>query len=247
MQIIPVKNIDQGIEKIKEKLYKQVDGKTVLFLSGGKTPKPLYEVLAREKIIKPAAVAMIDERYGEPMHENSNERMMQNTGLLDYFQSRDIPFYSILDQTSSGVKLLHPPGVNVNSIADSYDQIVRKLFFHFPKSIGILGIGKDGHTAGLPANAKSEIRNTKQDSIYTTNDFVTSYSDISGKYGDRITLTFSALSLLDYLFVFVFGKDKKWALKEALKPGSLEEIPARFYQKPEIAKKTIVITDQQVL
>ncbi len=45
MQIVIARSIQNGIEIAKEELYKRVDNKTVLFLSGGKTPKPLYEVL----------------------------------------------------------------------------------------------------------------------------------------------------------------------------------------------------------
>ena len=42
------------------------------------------------------------------------------------------------------------------------------------------------------------------------------------------------------------GIAEKEALKKAFTQGSLEEIPARFYQQREIAKKTIFITDQKI-
>jgi 6-phosphogluconolactonase/glucosamine-6-phosphate isomerase/deaminase len=35
----------------------------VLFLSGGSTPKTLYEILAKEQKLKAGAVALIDERF----------------------------------------------------------------------------------------------------------------------------------------------------------------------------------------
>lgn len=248
MQIILVKNIHQGIEKAKKELYKRVDNTTVLFLSGGKTPKPLYEVLVKEKKLTPAAAALIDERYGGPLHENSNEKMIDETGLLSYFKSKGIPFYGILpgsrftvhgslkDRSTMNNKQTNHE-LEMQKVAQEYNQTVRELLFHFPKSIGILGIGADGHTAGLPT------RNSK---LYETHDLVVCYTDTTGTYGQRITLTFSALSLLDFLIVFVFGKDKKIALHKTFEKGSLDEIPARFYQKPEISEKTLVITDQRV-
>ena len=55
MQIVVVQNEEKGIEKAKEILEEKVDKKTVLFLSGGSTPKSLYSALAHEKIIHPAA------------------------------------------------------------------------------------------------------------------------------------------------------------------------------------------------
>src|SRR5579859_2388338 len=96
MQVVVAENIIKGVERVKEELYKRTDSKTVLFLSGGKTPKPLYETIAQEKIIKPAVIALVDERYGKPMHKNSNEKMISETGLLAYTSSRNIPFYPIL-------------------------------------------------------------------------------------------------------------------------------------------------------
>lgn len=226
MQILVVKTVEQGIERAKEKLDALIDNKTVLFLSGGQTPRPLYITLAKEGIIRPAAFAMVDERYGKRWHENSNERMIKETGLLTYADKANIPFYPILNGKSRG------------NATEVYDETVRKLFFQIPKSIGILGLGADGHTAGLPAmNAKIE---------YQMHDFVTSYNDITGKYGERITLTLAGLALLDFYIVFVFGKEKKKALKKIFTQGALEEIPGRFYTSSEAATKTLIITDQKI-
>ncbi len=233
MQIVVAGTIQKGIEIAKEELYKRVDSKTVLFLSGGKTPKPLYQVLAEEKIIKPAAVGMIDERYGNPYHKNSNEKMISETGLLSYFATRKIPFNPILQEHRS-----------LDETAQLYDEKVRSLFFHFPKSIGVLGIGSDGHTAGILPNRNDFINPLFDNSQKHL--FVSSFIDKMSPFGKRITLTFAGLSLLDYIIVFIFGKDKKEAINKALTPGSLEEIPARFYQMREMAKKTMFITDQKI-
>ena len=50
--------------------------------------------------------------------------------------------------------------------------------------------------------------------------------------------------MLDFLLVLVFGKDKREALRLVFKDGSEDDIPGRFYKRPEIAKKTLIITDQ---
>lgn len=233
MQVIVVKNQDQGIERAKETLYEQVDNKSVLFLSGGKTPQPLYEQLAKEKIIKPAAVALIDERYGEPLHDNSNERMIAETGLLGYFRTQKIPVHLILRK-----------GKSPEEIASEYDEMVRRLFFHFPKSVGILGIGSDGHTAGIAPNRKdftNPLFDRSQKHL-----FVSSFVDPSGSFGTRVTLTFAGLSLLDSFIVLTFGKEKAKALRTSFTPGELEKIPARFFMTDDIAKKALFITDQRV-
>lgn len=233
MQIVVVESIEKGLERAKEELYNYTDNKTVIFFSGGKTPKPLYEVIAKEEIIKPAAVAMVDERYGQSMHENSNEKMIAETGLTRYFSMRDIPFHRILQKDLSR-----------EEATQQYDETVRKLFFHVPKSVGILGIGVDGHTAGIAPN-----RNNFTNTIFDGSRkhlFVDSFNDSTGPFGERITLTFAGLTLLDFMIVIAFGTDKKHALQAMFEQGPIEEIPARFYTQPEISKKTIVITDQRV-
>src|SRR5580698_7247920 len=76
-----VADLTAGVGLVKEILYDIVDRKTVLYLSGG-SMQALYEQLAREEIFLPGAVGLIDERFGEPMHLNSNEKMISETRLL---------------------------------------------------------------------------------------------------------------------------------------------------------------------
>lgn len=233
MQIVVVESVEKGIEKAKEILYEKVDNKTALFLSGGKTPEPLYKVLAHEQILKPASVALIDERFGDPMHANSNEYMISKTGLLEYFSKNHIPFFPILKKTLS-----------CEEAAKEYDEKVREVFFHFPHAIGIAGVGEDGHTAGIAPN-----REDFTDPIFSAaqkNLFVSHFNDEKGYFKERITLTFSGLSLLDFTIVFAFGEKKQRALQKIFTKGTLEEIPSRIYNTPAFSEKTLFITDQKI-
>ena len=232
MDFVVVKDLQHGIDRVKEVLYEEVDKKTVLFLSGGKTPKALYETLAKEKILTPAAVGMVDERFGTPMHENSNELMIRESGLLDYLKQIPVPFFSMLDKK-----------LTVEQAARNYDNVSRDLFFKFPRSVAILGMGSDGHIASIMPNRKDftdPLFEKEQKYLYA------SFIDDPNLYGKRITLTFAGLSLVDKIIVFVFGKEKKKALKKVFSPGYTTDIPARFLQEPNIAKKTLFITDQKI-
>lgn len=225
-----VKSQSEGVDLARSCLYAVVDRKTALYLSGGKTPRELYQQLAQEEQLSPGSVGQIDERFGEPFHTNSNQKMIKESGLLRYFEMRDIPFYPILG------------GKPREETAKSYDEKIRSLNATFQRNVAILGIGSDGHTAGIPA-AHSELSN-KNKQLYDTYDLVTDFNDESGKYGERVTITFVGLSMLDILIVLVFGDDKKKALELMFQDGSEEAIPARFYKRPDIAPKTIIITDQ---
>lgn len=224
-----------GVDFAASLLTELCDRRTAVYLSGGRTPKELYLSLTKEEQFAPGAVGMIDERFGEKFHPTSNEKMIAETGLLRYFTFRTVGFYPMLPTTSS---------VRADTVADAYDEQLRALYAQFQKQVGLLGIGSDGHTAGIAGNRK-DFHNPLFDAD-KTHVFVSHFNDTAGPFHERITMTFLALSLLDVLIVLVFGEDKKEALKQVFREGSEEEIPARFYKRPAIAKKTLFITDQSI-
>lgn len=228
IKIVRVKSSEEGIEVCKKLLYEMVSKTSVLFLSGGLTPKTLYEMLAKEEKLNAGAAAMVDERFGEKLHENSNEKMIGDTGIISYLEENKTRFYPILENKE------------IEEATKDYDETVRFLFNYFQKSIAILGVGTDGHTAGIPAR----IKNSKF-KIQNGTDLATNFNDFPGPQKDRITLTFLGLSKLDQIIVLVFGKDKKKALELMFQEGSVAEIPARFLTTNEIASKVTLITDQK--
>lgn len=232
MQIVVVENPEKGIQKAKEILYEKVDKRTVLFLSGGSTPKALYEVLSKDKIIRPAAVGMVDERYGERFHSTSNELMIRETGFLAYLKNQGIPFYPILQKKKT-----------LEETMLDYDQITRDLFFKFPRSVAVMGVGKDGHTSSIIPNRKGFTNPMFEEA--NQHQFVGSFDDSKSDYKERVGMTFAGLALIDFFIVLIFGKDKKKTLLKILENGSLEEIPARFFPQ-DASEKTLVITDQKV-
>ena len=219
MNIKVVKDKDEGFRLAKKTLYGYCDNQTVLFLSGGNTPKPLYKALAKEKKLKVGAVAMVDDRYS--LHQQySNEFMMRESGLAPYLESKDIEFYSILKF-----------GLSREQTAREYEQNVKLLLSRFKKKVAVLGIGSDGHTAGILPGTK-----LLGDSLVA--DFNTRGEEFKG----RITLTFKALSEFDRLVVLAFGKEKKNALMQMLAKEPTQKIPARFL----VMDKTLLITDQKI-
>ena len=142
--VAQVQDSEQGVTLSKKILYDVVSSRTTLYLSGGRTPKALYEQLAQEEHIKPGAVGMVDERFGKKFHGNSNEKMIRETGLLRYLEILDIPFYPILQNE-----------IDREETASLYDEKVRHLNATFHESVAILGIGADGHTSSLAPNRPS--------------------------------------------------------------------------------------------
>lgn len=231
--ICSVTDAQAGGMLAKALVYELVTPKTTIYLSGGKTPKKLYAAFAQEEIFSPGAVGVVDERYGEPFHAKSNELMFKETELLRYLQIRGIPFYPMLQAH-----------IAREQVAQLYDEQVRSLHALFPQSVALLGIGTDAHTAGIAPNTasfKNPVFSQEQKHA-----FVSSFTDPKRFYGQRVTMTFLGLAMIDVLVLLVFGDDKKEALDAMFREGSEEEIPSRFYKRPEIAHKTIMITDQSV-
>ena len=240
--ICPVGDSTSGLRIASSMLNTIVDKTTVLFLSGGKTPKELYQDIAKEGKFHPGAVGLVDERYAKgPMHKESNEKMLADTGFLSHCKYTSIPVHLQLRN-----------GISSEETARSYDEEVRTLFATYSKHIAILGVGLDGHTAGIHATSSLSLQGEALESwvkdlrTRSKNRMVIDYSDKGGFYKERITMTFLALSMMDLLLVLVFGREKKHALDLLFSDGSEEEVPARFLKRPDIANKTILITDQTI-
>lgn len=218
-EIIICKDKNEASSKALEVLLQTVDLNTLLLLSGGSSPDVLYQIIAQGKTLRIGAVALIDERFGAYMHTRSNEKMIAETGLLSYLDNEDILFYGVLKEDN-----------DMENTARKYEQIIKGLFKKFSKRVAIMGIGSDGHTAGIkPALEYDHTR------------LVVSYDDVSGSFGKRITLTFEALSKIDEFVILAFGESKRKALEQMFKSGSQQELPAVFFTKT--SAKVLLLTD----
>ncbi len=233
--VLSVSDMQQGVAIAKELVYEVVSKKTVLYLSGGKTPQSLYTQFAQEKKIDPGAVGVVDERFGLPLHDNSNEKMFQDTGLLAYLHKKKIPFYPIITRKQASRE----------ATALQYDEKVRELNAAYPQSVAIMGIGTDGHTSSIAPNRPGAFVNPFF-SDENKHMWVASFADPNSFYGERIGMTFLGISFLDIIIVLAFGDDKQFALTQLFESGDAHLIPARVFTSPDIAHKTMLITDQNV-
>ncbi len=133
--------LDLVLAKINAALQQQ--GQCTIALSGGSTPKPLYEAIAVQQLPwKDIHVFWGDERYVPSDHPDSNQNMARQAWL----DRVDIPSDNI-----------HPIPTDANqpaTAAQQYEQQIKKFFKtpqgSFPSlDIILLGMGDDGHTASL--------------------------------------------------------------------------------------------------
>lgn len=113
-------------------------GPIAIGLSGGSTPKPLYELLGRDESLRAFEITwvLVDERYVPLTDPRSNAAMIQATlfanGLAPKHQF--LPFRTDLGETHITVR--------------RFEEEWRSLGLTTLDTI-LLGVGDDGHTASL--------------------------------------------------------------------------------------------------
>jgi 6-phosphogluconolactonase/glucosamine-6-phosphate isomerase/deaminase len=198
---------------VAERLKKELSAKKqVLWLvSGGSNIE--IETAAMAAIpanLQPNLTVMLsDERYGPYGHKDSNLQQLQDAGF-NAGRAKVIP-------------VIVPESLPMGATASHYEDNVRTIFAEADTIIAQLGIGDDGHIAGILPNSEAT----------TATDLVANYS---AELYDRITLTFNALKKVNAVYVFAFGEDKRPQL-ERLRDTEvpLAEQPAQFLKQiPEV-------------
>ena len=191
--------------------------KCLLLLSGGSAVNICYSLA---EYIKKAqigsdilAIGQVDERFIPKNHESGiknqesardlinspiNAVNIRNSGLIDILKEKNIPFYKI------------PQEGMLQEAADFYNRQLEELFKKYTFRMAVLGIGRDGHTAGfLPGYKK----------MWDKERFAAGYENL-GQFPRRITVTPLVIRKLDYALVAVSGNEKKEVLQKILNKGS---------------------------
>jgi 6-phosphogluconolactonase len=175
-----------------------------LVLSGGSTPRLLYEELARQPISKKidwqkTHVFWGDERYLPPDHPDSNYALA--------FQA----LVSKVDIPTANVHRVITERDSANAAAEDYEKTLRHFFQHPAGSqdqpylpsfdLVLLGLGQDGHTASLfPGDAALEEKYR----------WVVAVDGASASPPvPRVTLTFPVLNKAECVIFLVSGSSKQ--------------------------------------
>ena len=219
IDIVKVKNRQDGNLKAHDILKDIVDEKTLLALSGG-TSLDYKKMFVEPGDVMPGAICVVDERYGEPFHKDSNEFLLKEAGIKKFADDNCIETHKILI------------GENIFETEKAYDKLISALFKKFPKKVGVMGVGANLHTAGIfPYSAATK-----------SADYVAA-EEVEDKFAKRVTLTLKALGEFNNFVILMFGKEKEEAFKKILSDDetNMPAYPAIFYRK--YPQKTYLITD----
>jgi 6-phosphogluconolactonase len=193
-------------------------------LSGGSTPRLLYEELACQSISKridwqKTHIFWGDERYLPPDHQDSNYALA--------FQR----LVSKVDVPPANVHRIITESPSARDAADNYEKTLRQFFGPPPGGeddtslpsfdVILLGLGEDGHTASLfPGDAALEEKYRWVVAVDGANAFPPV---------PRITLTFPVLNKADCVIFLVSGSKKKKVFEEIMNnPGTAPYPAARI-------------------
>ncbi len=174
-------------------------------LSGGSTPRALYELLAtapfRDEIEwDKTHLFWGDERDVPITHASSNQRMARE---------------ALIEKVPIPVENVHgieAGTLNADEAAIRYESAIRK-FFGLKKNeqpefdLILLGMGEDGHTASLFPH--TEALNAPDEAIFVSN-------PVPQLETKRLTLTFSAINNATNIMLLVAGKGKAEILPKVL-------------------------------
>jgi 6-phosphogluconolactonase len=187
-------------------------GRFTIALSGGSTPKNLYNLLATNARTALPWDRMFffwgDERHVPPTDPDSNYRMADEIML------------SKIPVPPGNVFRIKTENPDAAAVAENYEQTLRKFFELQPEQVPILdlillGMGPDGHTASLfPGTAA-----LKEKSRLVVANWVEKMKT------HRITLTLPVLNAAHCVTFLVSGTDKASVLHAVLE----ENVPGEQY------------------
>lgn len=180
----------------------QTDKPYFIALSGGNTPRKLYEVLnekltgSRTDYKNHLGIIQIDERWYSSTHDRSNQNMISNTlklvsELEHYYPIPTRDMYPTPD----------------DAVAD-YETTLKQIISYYDiVNLGIFGMGEDGHTAAL--FPEDPILDT------LTNNFVVS-GYVESQKESRVTLTPGFFQHIKQKVFIITGSEKGSILRDAL-------------------------------
>ncbi len=181
-------------------------GKRVLwFATGGSSIAVALEAgkiiasSSHHSLAKNLRLTMTDERYGPRGHDNSNWQQLIDKG----FNLPDAKIIHILC------------GLDIIETTKTFNTILKNELEDATYKIGLFGIGKDGHTAGILPGSEA-IDSERYAFAYDGGEFL------------RITITPEVVCKLDEAVVFMQGQDKWHIIEDLEKNIPVVDQPAQI-------------------
>ncbi|MBB6520062.1 6-phosphogluconolactonase [Pseudoteredinibacter isoporae] len=206
----------QSIESAQQKY-----GNALLALSGGSSPKPLYESLAQQDLDwSRTRIALVDERWVDKDHPASNEAFIERCFSSGACQGLNIA--GLKNQAKSAA-------AGLAAAEEQYRRLGRAFDF------ALLGMGTDGHTAswfpradGLDDALSSQTNDQQLLCVVHARQ-----SEVTGPYTERMTLNKHAVLNSSTVALMISGQEK-FDVYQTAKNAAVQDHPvAALLQQQE--------------
>jgi 6-phosphogluconolactonase len=175
------------------------NARVTLALSGGRSPIPLFALLARQAWPWDRIdITLVDERVVPPDHLDSNARLLREHLLLGAASAA-----RFLPMIEAGELTLGPEALRIQAEQRLRDVLQQPLAL-------VLGMGTDGHTASLFAQAAG------YDAACSSTDWLAWLDPRPHAPHARLSLTLHALKTASLRLLSIAGHDKQAVLERAL-------------------------------
>ncbi len=208
----------------------------LLFLAGG-SALAVLPYLDYKKFGSRLTWSVLDERFSTDP-KISNFLQISTTSFFKESLSHGTNFFSTMPN----------PGETQDELVVRWEHEIKEwveLHSH-RKIIALMGIGDDGHIAGIMPYPNEEDEKWFSSTFESSNKWVVGYdAGAKNQYPLRVTVTLSFLKdFVDEAVVFVSGEKKRLVLSHIIKePGKLTEYPARIVH---LMKHVQVFTDVSI-
>jgi len=171
-----------------------IDTRATLAVSGGTSPRAFFQALTLESLDWARVdVTLVDDRWVAETDNASNARLVRET---------------LLTQAASAARFA--PLVDVSVSLDARVAALNADASYAQQNVAVLGMGEDGHTASLFADAPAH---EWTHALRTGERYVAVHPGAAPHV--RISLSMSALKRVERLFLLISGERKLDVLKAA--------------------------------
>lgn len=210
-----VTSIDPVVKHLTDTLTNNLrQGHSVVWLLSGGSAIEVEVAVARKlqgQNLAHLTVTLADERFGQVGHDDSNWQQLEKAGF-------SLPGARIVPVLT---------GEDRETTAATFAEALRRVFATADYRIALLGMGPDGHTAGILPGTPS-VKAKGWATHYSTDQF------------ERITMTADAIARLDEIVVFATGIPKQAAIKDLERDLPVDEQPA---QAVKLARRVTIFND----
>ncbi|HEX4775103.1 MAG TPA: 6-phosphogluconolactonase [Candidatus Saccharimonadales bacterium] len=191
MQFVLTSGWEEAAAAVAKRLVDELsnDRRVLWLVSGGSQITANVQIMSQipDELSRNLSVTLVDERYGPIGHADSNWQQLINAGFPD----KQATLYPVIQA-----------GLGFEQNTAYFKEMIEQAFSFNDVLIGQLGIGPDGHTAGiLPHSAASA----------ETTALAIGYDAPPLK---RLTTTFPALKQLTAAYVLAYGDNKRESLSK---------------------------------